>query len=33
VDIDLIWSVVEDDVPVLKQQIDLILKEPEEEIP
>ena len=27
VDIDLIWSVVEDDVPVLKQQIDLILKE------
>lgn len=33
VDTDLIWSVVEDDVPVLKQQIDLILKEPEEEIP
>lgn len=31
VDTDLIWSVVEDDVPVLKQQIELILKEPEEE--
>jgi len=33
VDPDLIWSVVEDDVPVLKQQIELILKDPEEETP
>jgi len=38
VDTDLIWSVVEDDVPALKQQIELILKdpllkEPEEEPP
>jgi uncharacterized protein with HEPN domain len=33
VDTDLIWSVIEDDLPELKQQVELILKELEEETP
>jgi uncharacterized protein with HEPN domain len=33
VDTELVWSVVEDDMPVLKQQVELILKYLEEETP
>jgi uncharacterized protein with HEPN domain len=33
VDTDLIWSVVEDDIPELKRQVEIILKELEEETP